>query len=80
MTTKMKMTICLKMTIILPRPLDGKHVTPLPLQYILNGYRPLLMKLFELIVNESILYNIQRNPAKPLKLIVQELEQLFGTQ
>lgn len=35
--------------------------------------------LLELIVDESNLYSIQCNPAKPLNLTVQELEQFFGT-
>ncbi|XP_051554346.1 piggyBac transposable element-derived protein 2-like [Myxocyprinus asiaticus] len=34
---------------------------------------------FELTVNESNLYSIQCNPANPLNLTVQELEQFFGT-
>ncbi|XP_051574810.1 piggyBac transposable element-derived protein 3-like [Myxocyprinus asiaticus] len=41
MKTQMKMTVCLKITVVFPRPLDGKHVTPLPLQYSLNGYSSL---------------------------------------
>lgn len=36
--TQMKRTTCLKMTVVLQRPLAGKHVTPQPLQYTLNGY------------------------------------------
>lgn len=35
--THMKMTVSLKMTVVLPKPLDGNRVTPLPLQYALNG-------------------------------------------
>lgn len=41
MKKKMKMTVHLKMTVVLPRSLDGKYVSPLPLQYTLNGYTPL---------------------------------------
>ena len=36
--SKMKTTVCLEMTVVLPRPHDEKRVTPQPPQYILNGY------------------------------------------
>ncbi|KAF1384203.1 hypothetical protein PFLUV_G00139900 [Perca fluviatilis] len=63
-------------------PVHPEHIPPSadeilsPYQY----FKSLLSDdLFELIVNESNLYSIQCNPAKPLNLTVQELEQFFGT-